>query len=147
MQCTFIVLSNELLEKNVGNEIASMIGDTNLFISRDKNVENDQNILSAEVEIMVAEESQRGKKFGFNALCLMMNYGIEHLKINQFEAKIKCDNVSSIKLFEKLGFIERTRSEIFKEITYTLDGSNLTEFRNKISTIVLSSKISKYKHE
>ena len=56
-----------------------MIGDTNLFISRDKDVENDQNILSAEVEIMVAEESQRGKKFGFNVLCLMMNYGIEHL--------------------------------------------------------------------
>ena len=68
MQCTFIVLSNELLEKNVGNEIASMIGDTNLFISQNKDVENDENILSAEVEIMVAEESQRGKKFGFNRI-------------------------------------------------------------------------------
>ena len=145
LQCTFIVLSNELLEMNDGNEIASMVGDTNLFMNR--NDSNDQIGLIAEVEIMIAEELQRGKKIGYNALCMMMNYGIEHLGINIFEAKIKCDNEPSIKLFEKLGFKEKTKSHVFNEITYQLSGPDLIDFQNKVSSIVLNTNISKYKHE
>ena len=146
LQCTFIVLSNELLEKTDGNEIASMVGDTNLFLNTDTS--NEQSEHSAEIEIMVAEKSQRGKKIGVNALCMMINYGIEHLRINKFEAKIKCDNEPSIKLFKKLGFKEKSRSEVFKEITFLLCGTDLSRFQNEISSsIALNTVISEYKHD
>ena len=145
LQCTFIVLSNELLEKTNGNEIASMVGDTNLFLNKD--ISNEQSEHSAEIEIMVADKSQRGKKIGLNALCMMINYGIEHLRINKSEAKIKCDNGPSIKLFTKLGFKESSRSEVFKEITFLLCGTDLSCFQNEISSIALNAVTSKYKHE
>ena len=84
LQCTFIVLSKELIEKTDGNEIDSMIGDTNLFLQKFESEENDGYF--AEVEIMIAEKVQRGKKLGYEALCLMINYGISQLNIKKFEA-------------------------------------------------------------
>ena len=122
-----------------------MVGDTNLFLSN-----ADTNTITgtiAEVEIMIAEESQRGKKLGYHALTLMMNYAIEHLRINQFEAKIKCDNEPSINLFQKLGFKEKTRSQVFNEITFVLDESNARDFKSNASPIILNAVINKYKHK
>ncbi|CAK1600122.1 unnamed protein product [Parnassius mnemosyne] len=87
-----------------------MIGDTNIFITnKDK--------MLGEIEIMIAEKTARGKKRGWEAVILMLLYGIHHIKINIFEAKIYIGNTVSISLFEKLGFEEKTRSEIFQEIT------------------------------
>lgn len=45
-----------------------MIGDTNLFLS-------DDHLHQAEAEIMIAEESARGKKRGWEAMLLMLRYG------------------------------------------------------------------------
>ena len=42
---------------------------------------------------------------------------MEKLGLNRFEAKIKTDNLPSIKMFTKLGFLERSRSEVFGEVT------------------------------
>ena len=144
LQCTFIVLSKELLEKTNGNEIASMVGDTNLFLQKFEKEQNDG--LFAEVEIMIAEKLERGKKFGYEALCLMINYGISQLNIKKFEAKIKCDNTPSIKLFEKLGFVESERSEVFKEVTYILTSSEFSKYEEHISSIILNTTNSEYRH-
>lgn len=77
----------------------SMIGDVNLFF-------NDQNDINhAELEVMIAESSQRQKGKGKTAVCLMIRYGIEVLHVTSFSAKIKTSNTVSQRLFENLGFI------------------------------------------
>ena len=89
-----------------------MVGDTNLFLKEDG---------SAEAEIMIAEVEARGKKFGWEAMLLMLRYGVEVLEISRFEVKIKMENIASMKMFEKIGFVEESRSDVFQEVTSVLE--------------------------
>ncbi|XP_015585039.1 N-acetyltransferase 9-like protein isoform X2 [Cephus cinctus] len=98
-KCTFIVLDKAAFEKDK-NEIESMIGDTNLFFNDVKYPH------TAEAEIMIAEPIARGRRMGWEAMILMLRYGIEELKVKQFCVKIAMDNERSINMFKKLGFIE-----------------------------------------
>ncbi|CAL1686583.1 unnamed protein product [Lasius platythorax] len=116
-KCTFIIL-DKCVFLSTGSETDAMIGDTNLFF----NDSQQPNI--AEIEIMIADEASRGKKRGWESVLLMMRYGFEALNINKFRAKIKSDNVMSINMFEKLGFQEVERSEIFREITLEREASS-----------------------
>lgn len=112
-KCTFIILQKDL--GGLEDEIKSMIGDTNLFLSTD---EDDPNLIKAEAEIMIAEVSARGQKLGWEALTFMLRYGMDQLKVGVFEAKIKMGNEPSIKMFTKLRFREIGRSEVFQEVTF-----------------------------
>nr|BAM18540.1 unknown unsecreted protein [Papilio xuthus] len=87
-----------------------MIGDTNIFV-----IDNDNMV--GEIEIMIAEETARGSKKGWEAVILMLLYGIKFIKIKTFEAKISIENIISINMFQKLNFKEKSRSEIFQEVT------------------------------
>lgn len=87
-----------------------MIGDTNIFIV-------DQEYAIGEIEIMIAESSARGKKLGWEAVILMLLYGIKYIQLKVFEAKISLSNEISINMFKKLGFQEKSISEIFQEVT------------------------------
>ena len=131
-----------MYDKTGGDEIESMVGDTNLFLSR-----GDDSTVSAEVEIMIAEKWARGKKLGWEAICLMMDYGMCELNVNKFEAKIKTDNEASIKMFKKLGFAEASRSEVFSEITYLLANNDLIDFKQKSAATTSSKNIACYQHE
>ena len=53
---------------------------------------------------MIAETSFRGQHLGWQAMTLMLLYGIEYLKIDGYEVKIKLENQNSISMFEKLKF-------------------------------------------
>ncbi|KAG8229232.1 hypothetical protein J437_LFUL001477 [Ladona fulva] len=110
-KCTFIVLDRDAYEKNK-DEIGSMIGDTNLFLSYDE----DQSLV-AEAEIMIAEAWARGKRKGWEAMILMLLYGISELKVKKYQAKISMSNSVSINMFHKLGFKEESHSDVFKEVT------------------------------
>ena len=61
---------------------------------------------------MIAETSARGQRLGWEAMTLMLRYGFEILHIDQFEAKIKISNGSSIAMFQKLQFVESGKSFI-----------------------------------
>lgn len=90
--------------------VESLIGDTNLFLDNDSN--------SAETEIMIAESNARGKKFGWEAMLMMIKFGHNFLNCKIFMAKIGFSNGKSQRMFEKMHFREISRSEIFQEITY-----------------------------
>ncbi len=122
-----------------GDEMASMVGDTNLFFADD---EEDAKV--AEAEIMVAERWARGRRIGWEATCLMLRYGAEELNVTAFQAKIKEDNLASIKMFEKLGFVETAHSEVFKEITLRL---KVTEgVRRFLSAQTAERVVEQYEH-
>lgn len=108
-KCTFIILDKDIYEKS-NDDTDAMIGDTNIFIT-------DNELAAGEIEIMIAEESARGKKFGWEAVILMFLYGIKHINIKLFEAKISLTNTISIKMFNKLGFQEKSVSDVFQEVT------------------------------
>lgn len=60
----------------------------------------------AGVGILIAENENRGKGYGAEALALMISYAKEHLALHQLYANVSEDNVTSIKLFEKQGFLK-----------------------------------------
>ncbi|MEW7279258.1 GNAT family N-acetyltransferase [Aquimarina sp. 2201CG1-2-11] len=58
----------------------------------------------AGVGILIAEEKERGKGYGAEALGLIIKYGATHLRLHQLYANISEDNMTSINLFENQGF-------------------------------------------
>ena len=103
-----------------------MIGDTNLFMLGEN---------EAEAEIMIAEDWARGQGLGWESMLLMLRYGVDHLKLRTFLAKIKTGNLASINMFSKIGFKEVSRSEIFDEITFEMKvESEFLELLNKNTT-------------
>mgnify|MGYP001337676078 CR=1 FL=1 len=73
---------------------------------------------AAEIEIMIADVSARRKGLASEALRLMQGYAMENLDVSRFIAKIGFDNEKSRRLFEGLGFAERSSSEVFRETTF-----------------------------
>ncbi len=121
---TFILLDRDLFEAAQGpkqdREVASMVGDVNLFLQES----------CAELEIMLAEPSARGRGLGREAALAMMAFAVDHgalpPSVESFSAKIGLDNAPSLRLFDRLGFREIARSVVFKEVTLTLPLSELT---------------------
>ncbi|MEP0264172.1 GNAT family N-acetyltransferase [Dokdonia sp.] len=60
----------------------------------------------AGVGILIEEEGNRGKGYGKEALELTVCYCKSHLKMHQLYANILEDNLASIQLFKKNGFVE-----------------------------------------
>ncbi len=58
----------------------------------------------AGVGIIIAEDENRGKGFGAEALELIIKYGKTHLRLHQLYANISENNMVSVKLFENQGF-------------------------------------------
>ncbi|CAG9782799.1 unnamed protein product [Diatraea saccharalis] len=113
----------------------SMIGDTNIFIK-------DKQEALGEIEIMIAEESVRGKKLGWESVILMLIYGIQILGLKIYEAKISITNIISLKMFHKLGFEEKSVSDVFQEITLekvvTQKWSNWLQEQYKLELVALN---------
>ena len=94
---------------------------------------------------MIAETSFRGQHLGWQAMTLMLLYGIEYLKIDAYEVKIKLENQNSISMFEKLKFEETSRSEVFGEMTLVAKvSSDWTAFLKKSAGIF---ELKEYKHD
>merc|ERR1719376_1990067 len=140
-KCTFIVLDkNAFEEEETNDEVKAMVGDTNLFLSLDE--DNDQKVV-AEAEIMIAEKEARGRRLGWEAMNLMLKYGVDSLKVTRFEAKIKDDNLASIKMFEKLGFEKVSERNVFGEVGFAASNR---DFHLKVESQTKNSSVVKYIH-
>ncbi|CAB0039025.1 unnamed protein product [Trichogramma brassicae] len=62
-------------------------------------------------------EDEDSKGCGWEATILMLIYGIEKLGVQKYSAKISIENVKSCNMFQKLDFIEISRSSVFEEVT------------------------------
>ena len=78
------------------------------------------------LQVMIAEEASKRQGLGQEALRLLMSYAIVHLKVSRFRAKIGYANIPSQNLFQKLGFHEVKRVEVFQEVHLELDHSSCT---------------------
>jgi RimJ/RimL family protein N-acetyltransferase len=74
----------------------------------------------AEVDVMVAEITNRRCGLGTEALLMAMAYAVDQLHVEVFIAKILEDNAASIALFRKLGFELAKRVAAFHELHYEL---------------------------
>lgn len=114
---TFIILDKEMVDgKHVRGDphVEAMIGDVNIYMN---DLDDPQ---MAEIEIMIAEPKSRGKGLGKESVLMMMAFAIKNFGIHTFRAKIGESNRASLHLFQKLGFVKSSHSEIFKEVTLEL---------------------------
>lgn len=133
-KCTFILLNQKYCtcENDIGkisSESLAMAGDVNLFFN---NVDNNK---EAEVEVMIAEKNMRGQGLGREAVQTMMYYGYKILNVQTYTVKIGYSNNASINMFKKLGFTEVSRTDVFEEITFSLDCCT-DNFKTKILDVV-----------
>jgi RimJ/RimL family protein N-acetyltransferase len=110
LECTFIIsLKGEIQDFHPCRYIDSIVGDVNLFF-------NDYNSdKSCEVNVMVAEVSQRRKGIAKEAIILLMQYGINRLSVQRFYCKIHETNEASLQLFICLGYREVNYVQAFQE--------------------------------
>lgn len=110
-ECTFIVLDKQRWADPGVEEEQCMVGDVNIFLTDP----TDPSL--AELEVMIAEPSYRGRGIGKEVTRMMMCYGITKLGVKRFQAKIGLDNQVSICMFKKLRFQEVSVCNVFKEVT------------------------------
>ena len=73
----------------------------------------------AEINLMIAEKTSRRKGIAEEALRIFSDYLTCNVKnVNALIAKIQIDNMPSINLFRKAGYIEFKRVECFNEVHY-----------------------------
>ncbi|XP_065082733.1 alpha/beta-tubulin-N-acetyltransferase 9 [Ochlerotatus camptorhynchus] len=116
-KCTFLILERAQFEQN-GDEIAALIGDTNIFLQSDDPEEDDSNLKTGEIEIMIAEKVARGKRYGWESTLLMLHFGIKQLQLRRYKAITKDSNCRAMQMFGKMGFREIKRVPVFKEVTF-----------------------------
>ena len=61
--------------------------------------------LRAGIGILIYSEENRKKGYATEALQLLINYSFHYLGLHQLYCNIASDNMKSIKLFTKVGFI------------------------------------------
>jgi hypothetical protein len=160
-KCTFIVLAKHmcsLLEEKTATTVDSsfvernlnaMVGDVNLFLSLEDEVEEDESdqndaapshMLQAELDIMIADRAHRGQGLGREASCLMMLYGANALGVRRYYCKINEDNHKSRGLFENLGFRQCNYAECFRQVELELRRDGAEAMTEAVSSLLGGKK-------
>uniref|UniRef100_A0A182K2A7 N-acetyltransferase domain-containing protein n=1 Tax=Anopheles christyi TaxID=43041 RepID=A0A182K2A7_9DIPT len=117
-KCTFLILDRQRYE-HTKDEIDALVGDTNIFIqSQPEDDDQAHDRLTGEIEIMIAEPTARGKRYGWEATLLMLLFGVERLQLQHYIAITKDTNTKAMKMFERMQFRETNRTPIFHEVTF-----------------------------
>lgn len=61
---------------------------------------------TAEIHIKLANDSERGKGYGTDALWALVTYAFNELRLNCIYCRVKEDNIASQRAFEKCGFVK-----------------------------------------
>ncbi len=139
---------SNVIEAGQVDSPGKMIGDINFFLYPCDDDDEQQQPGTAsprycvgEVDIMIAEVSERGKGLGRGAVTaflhyifhnlaqILHNYGIHNrenttgggIRLKRFMAKIKEDNAASLALFKSLGFHQQGPASYFGEVTLVLE--------------------------
>ncbi|CAI5967519.1 unnamed protein product [Closterium sp. NIES-64] len=96
------------------SHLDGMCGDVNLFLN------DPDHPTAAEVEVMIADPTCRGRGLGREALQLMLAYAAWHLHVTTFRAKINDSNAPSLALFRSLGFVQTGHSQVFQQTSFEL---------------------------
>ncbi|XP_053684123.1 alpha/beta-tubulin-N-acetyltransferase 9 [Sabethes cyaneus] len=113
-KCTFLILDKAKLEQT-DDEIQALIGDTNIFLLADEEGYSEK---TGEIEIMIAEQPARGKRYGWESTLLMLLFGMTYLHIHNYRAITKDTNIKAMQMFKKMGFNEVKRVPVFQEVTF-----------------------------
>ncbi len=75
---------------------------------------------NAELHIKLGNSNCRGKGYGTDAVMALLEYSFNELRLNCVYCRIREDNIPSVKLFEKCGFIKEglLRSRVYKKGKY-----------------------------
>lgn len=75
---------------------------------------------TAEIHIKLANASERGNGYGTDAVRTLLSYVFDTLRLNCIYCRIKEDNISSQRMFEKCGFTQegRLRSRVYRNGRY-----------------------------
>ena len=76
--------------------------------------------IQAEIDIMIAVPSARGKGMGKEATVAMALYALQELNVQRIFCKINQDNTASIELFKSIGFVQCDYAECFRQIEMEL---------------------------
>ncbi len=107
--CKYTYIICDKIRYDLTKPEISMIGDVNLFVDDE---------LNAEINVMLAEESYRGKGIAAQVVNRVLRVAKEVLGLRRVIAKINESNRASERLFAKLGFVEYDRIQDFGEIHY-----------------------------
>lgn len=123
--------------ERTGDEIAALIGDTNIFLQLPPSdgTDGDGSVVG-EIEIMIAEPTARGKRCGWEATLLMLRFGVEYLRVAKFVAITKDTNRPAMRMFERMQFSETLRSAVFHEVTFerSVDREWIEWMRSEVSS-------------
>lgn len=135
-KCTFLILDKAIFNQT-GDEIAALIGDTNIFLLSPDD-DGDDDLKSGEIEIMIAEQPARGKRYGWESTLLMLAFGAKKLAIRRFRAITKDSNAKAIRMFTKMGLREVKRVAVFQEVTFEkqVDAAWLEWIEREVSLVI-----------
>lgn len=142
-KCTFLILEKSVYEKT-GDEIEALIGDTNIFLLEADDDEDGVDLKTGEIEIMIAEQPARGKRYGWESTLLMLAFGAKKLNLRRYRAITKDSNAKAIGMFTKMGFKEVKRVPVFQEVTFEklVDDTWLEWIEREVSLVIESYRSS-----
>lgn len=138
-KCTFLILEKSVYEKTC-DEIEALIGDTNIFLLEADDDEDGVDLKTGEIEIMIAEQPARGKRYGWESTLLMLAFGAKKLNLRRYRAITKDSNAKAIGMFTKMGFKEVKRVPVFQEVTFEklVDDTWLEWIEREVSLVIES---------
>ena len=139
---SMISLSNEraFLERlsSEGQNYAIVLSENNTLIGSTSLMQIDYVHRTATLGIYIGEAENRGKGYGADAICALVNYGFNSLNLHNIMLEVHSDNKQAIDCYIKVGFHEfGRRSEAKYKNGKYIDFVYMEildyEFRNKYS--------------